>query len=108
MIEHYKVNSKTITIVVGDNDIMISGSKDIKSVKEMNQVIHHIFIKYNHKLSISDRTKANVLAEWRTHNLLYALGIFRSHTKDVNLEYKQNKILTILYAILSVFYFHYN
>lgn len=107
MIEHYKINSKNITIVVGNNDIMICSSKDVTSAKEMTQVINHIFDKYNYKFDNSNRTKFNVLAEWRTHNLLYDLRLFRRHTKDVNIEYNQNKVLTIVYAIFSIFYFHY-
>lgn len=28
-------------------------------------------------------------AEWGVHNVLYRLGLFRSHTKDVDLNYPQ-------------------
>lgn len=110
IIEYYKVNDKIITIIINYNDIMIYNSKDIKSITEMNKVITHIFNKYNYKFinNNSNRTKFSLLNEWRTHNLLYDLNLFRNHTKDVNFEYNQNKILAIIYTFFSIFYFHYN
>ncbi len=110
MVEYYKINSKIITINIDNNNITIYSSKDVKSITEMNIIINHILNKYSYKFNInnSNRTRFNILNEWRTHNLLYDLRLFRNHTKDVDLEYNQNNILIILYSIFSIFYFHYN
>lgn len=46
-----------------------------------------------------------MIDEWRTHNLLYDLHIFRSHTKDVDIN-KHKWHIRVLYAILSLFYMY--
>lgn len=35
------------------------------------------------------RSLESLEAEWGVHNVLYRLGLFRSHTKDVDLNYPQ-------------------
>ena len=45
------------------------------------------------------RSQFSLFKEWATHNGLYALGLWRSHTKDVDLEYPQKWYLSILYGV---------
>lgn len=44
-----------------------------------------------------------LLEEWRSHNLLYDLHLFRHHTKDVDLN-KNPWYIRLAYTILSKFY----
>lgn len=44
-----------------------------------------------------------MIQEWRTHNLLYSLHLFRSHTKDVDLN-KNKWYMRLLYNLVSIFY----
>lgn len=40
--------------------------------------------------------------EWATHNALYGLGLWRSRTKDVDLNYPQPFYLSALYIIFGM------
>lgn len=50
------------------------------------------------------RSVQSYVAEWRAHNLLYDLHLFRSHTKDTDLNIDEKKIARFFYGILSLFY----
>lgn len=49
-----------------------------------------------------ERTMKSLRREWAAHNLAYALGIRRSKTKDVDLEYPQKFFAKIFYAIAGL------
>lgn len=48
------------------------------------------------------RTEKSYCNEIKAHNRLYKLGLFRSHTKDTDLEEKQSKFMEIIFTILSI------
>ena len=84
-------------IVVSDNNIRIEpGSlvrcRDFGFVQncirenEPNEVTEH-------------RSNYSLSCEWAVHNALYKLGLFRSHTKDVDLNYPCR--LEWLYIVLG-------
>ena len=50
---------------------------------------------------VFERTIYSLLREWATHNFLYNLHIFRSHTKDVDLNAKQKWYEVIGYGIVG-------
>lgn len=50
------------------------------------------------------RSLKSYVAEWRAHNLLYDLHLFRSHTQDTDLSTKENKFARFCYSILTLFY----
>lgn len=52
---------------------------------------------------IHDRSIFSLIIEWRAHNLLYDLGMYKSRTKDVDLNYPKWYVYPI-YFILSLFY----
>ena len=63
-------------------------------------------IRANHSLEESDvlkRTDESLINEWFAHNVLYNLHLYRKHTKDVDLNYPQSKIIEIAYSIVSIF-----
>ena len=47
------------------------------------------------------RSVNSYIREWRGHNKLYKLGLFKSRTKDVDLEENQNILLKIVWLILG-------
>ena len=47
------------------------------------------------------RSTRSLCNEWGCHNLCYALHIFRSHTKDVDLNYPQKWYEKLGYGILG-------
>lgn len=86
--------------------IVYSGYKTI-SIKEMKHIINYnkeMFIGNNY--SIHKRSMFSIIIEWRAHNLLYDLHIYRSRTKDVDIEYPIKWYKVVGYFILSVFYPH--
>ena len=50
---------------------------------------------------IFERSDRSLKSEWATHNALYALGLFRSHTKDVDFNTPQMCIVTLAYYIVG-------
>ncbi len=102
MVELIRIGQSFVRVNVG-NDITIYDSYKVTSAKDMRSIIDYIYSKYlserNH-----NRRKFDMVNEWRTHNLIYALGMFREHTKDVNFEYRQCLILKIIYCIFSAMY----
>ena len=45
------------------------------------------------------------IAEWRAHNLLYTLGIYRNHTMHTDFNFEIKWYEKIVYFILSLLYF---
>ena len=49
----------------------------------------------------SKRTIESWVREWKAHNRLYKLGLFRSHTKDCDLEENEKLHRLAIYQILG-------
>jgi len=47
------------------------------------------------------RSLKSYVREWRAHNRLYKLGLFKSHTKDVDLNVNESIFRRILYFFLG-------
>lgn len=50
----------------------------------------------------SKRTIKSWIKEWKAHNRLYRLGLFKSHTKDCDLEENEKLHRLIAYQILGI------
>lgn len=50
------------------------------------------------KLSVDDMVR-----EWKAHNLMYKLGIFKKHTKSIDFK-KTHWYTRLMYRIISLFY----
>lgn len=96
LIPNYKVTKDNITIY---NSYLIKSKADMSFVLSV--------IKYNYPQSdyiVNQLDKDTMINEWRGHNLLYNLHLFRSHTKDVDIN-KNPWYLKVGYWILSKLYF---
>lgn len=81
----------------------IENSYLVKSRKDMRRILGAI----NENSSCGDAIRripvATMIREWRAHNLLYALGIAKNRTRDVDLN--ENKwYLRVAYVMLSCLY----
>lgn len=56
--------------------------------------------RYKAKLSIT-RDHTSYAREIRGHDRLYKLGLFKSHTKDVDLEEQNSKLMEIIWRIIG-------
>ena len=87
-------------IKVSKNNIHIENSCEVNTREDMQMILNDIRAK--HSLEESDvlkRTDKSLIKEWRVHNVLYNLHLFRTHTKDVDLNYPQSKTIEIAYSI---------
>jgi hypothetical protein len=89
----------------------ISNSYRVKKLSEMKEVLkgyqNTAEVCNEENMAIRSRTIFNMVNEWRVHNLLYELHLFRSHTANVDLEREPKWYMTLAYTILSPFYFHF-
>lgn len=94
-----KININGVKIRYNSKNIHIVNSYKIRNEKDM------IFILLNFKQRTgycSKRTLKSWIREWKTHNRLYRLGLFKSHTKDCDLEENEKLHRLIAYQILGI------
>lgn len=102
-----RYKKKVFWVEISESNIHISDSFRVKSIKDMKAILmnikRHTLIDY----PLNKKTLRGMINEWRTHNLLYSLGILRNRTGSVDLAVNQHWYFKILYAIGSIFYLHY-
>ena len=57
------------------------------------------------EMAVNQRDMESQVREWRSHNFFYKFHVFRSRTKDVDLELKQNWLRELFCRVVSFFYF---
>lgn len=94
----YKIN-------VTQNNIHITDSYVFQTTKDIDSVLDSIRKEYTtEQCSVLKRSNKSLKREIRGHNLLYSLGLFKSHTKDVDLNYPTIWYHTLCWNILSPIY----
>lgn len=81
----------------------IDNTKVIDSYKITDidiEVMEIIRERHRRKLPVT-REFDSYVREWKAHNNMYNLHLFRSHTKDVDLEENQKLIYKIIYWIIG-------
>ena len=77
----------------------------IRSKGEMREFLRALREQSAPEMAINQRSLASLVSEWRSHNFFYYLHVFRSRTKDVDLERKQPWWRECFCQIVSFFYF---
>ena len=88
-------------ISVTDNNIHIENSYRITTRKLITDIIEFIYEKYSNEVT-KNRSKSSCVNEWIAHNNLYKLGLFKSHTVSVDINYPQKWYIPIIYKLLSL------
>ena len=57
------------------------------------------------EMAVCQRDIESQVREWRAHNFFYRIRVFRSRTKDVDLELKQVWYRELFCRVVSFFYF---
>lgn len=57
------------------------------------------------EMAVNRRDLESQVREWRSHNLFYFLHVFRSRTKDVDLELNQSWPRELFCRVVDFFYF---
>lgn len=71
----------------------------------MREFLNGIREQCNPDMAVVVRDLKSMVCEWRSHNLFYYLHIFRSRTKDVDLERRQSWWREVFCRVVSFFYF---
>lgn len=56
------------------------------------------------EMAVNQRSLQSLVAEWRAHNFFYDLHVFRSRTRDVDLERHQVWYKELFCRLVSFFY----
>lgn len=98
------------TIIIKDHVINYTISEDGKNCKIHNgykyndKNIQEEFIKLVlPKYFFGYRDMKSYMNEWRAHNILYKLHLFRSHTVDTDLNVNETKFRRAIYWLISKF-----
>ncbi len=88
-----------VTIIYDNKDIKIINSYKIKTEREMIAILKTF---KNRTGFQSKRTLKSWIKEWKAHNRLYKLGLFKSHTIDCDLEENEKWWRLLAYQILGI------
>lgn len=91
--------------IVSNTNTHIVDSYLIRSKKAMQEYLQSLRDGSSPEMSVHVRNIASQVREWRAHNFFYFLHVFRSRTKDVDLELKQPWYRELFCAVVSFFYF---
>lgn len=89
-----------VSIEYDENNIKIIDAYKIRHKKDMRLILKLFKINTAY---YSRRTIKSWIKEWKTHNRLYKLGLFKSHTKDCDLEENEKWYRLLTYQILGRF-----
>lgn len=71
-----------------------------KNIDEMYNILNYLKELFPDSL-VFKRSLKSLTREWRVHNFLYKIGLYKSRTKDVDLDYPQQWYYRLGYFILS-------
>ena len=99
--DYYKSFSANTEININKDSVSIKNCYKLNR-KERIELMSNI-----KKQIVSDRTINNLEAELALHSTLYKIGLFKSRTKDAELEFEEDKrwyvrVGTIIFQILGV------
>lgn len=77
-------------------------SYKITSISMIESEINKLLTK---GLISSTRTAKSYVKEWHAHNVLYKMHLFRSHTKDVDLNDEESPFRLFMYSLIWIFSF---
>ena len=88
---------ESVEVFVSDNNIRIENGYLVRG-RDFGFVLNRIREDNPNEVT-ANRSNYSLSCEWAVHNALYKLGLFRSHTKDVDLNYPCR--LEWLYIVLG-------
>lgn len=83
----------------------ILDSCTVRTKAEMRGYLQSLRDASDGDMAVNKRDLESMVREWRSHNFFYGLHVFRSRTKDVDLELKQTWWRELFCRVVSFFYF---
>ena len=77
----------------------------VTSKEDMRAYLQELRDTSSPEMAVNQRDLESQVREWRSHNLFYKCHVFRSRTKDVDLELKQTWYRELFCRVVSFFYF---
>ena len=77
----------------------------IRSRKDIRDFLIAIREQCDPGMAVATRDLESQVREWRVHNFFYYLHVFRSRTKDVDLELRQTWYRELFCQVFDFFYF---
>lgn len=96
-----------LKVHISKNSTTILNSHKVKSPWDMESIIYYIKVEASDKMAINNRNISSMIYEWRTNNLLYALGIKRNKTGSISMKINQPWYKKVFYTIASPFYLNF-
>ena len=93
-----EINIFNVKILYDEKNIKIINSYKIEDESDMIMILEKF--KYITEFK-SKRSMKSWIREWKSHNRLYKLGLFKSHCKDCDLEENEKLHRLICYQILG-------
>ena len=101
-LQYITINDTLISI--SKKNIKIYNSYCIRSENDMKNILKYIYQIAAENNITYRRTMQSHIIEWQAHNFLYDYNLFKSHTKDVDLNDNENNIRRCIYFFLSFLY----
>ena len=92
-------DKEKVKINYDEKNIRIVNSFKINKIKDMILILRIFQIRTGYK---SKRSLRSWIKEWKAHNRLYKLGLFKSHTKDCDLEENEKWWRLLVYQFLGI------
>lgn len=87
---------------VSNDNIHITDSYKITDADDMYSVLDSIRFAHPNCRVFKKRGYESMIREWKSHNRLYRLGLWKEHTKDVDLNWPQKWYEKVIYFILGL------
>ena len=95
-----EITIKGVEIQYDKSNIKIINAYKIKKEKDMLDILFWFMFKTGYK---SKRDIWSWVREWKAHNRLYKLGLYRSHTVDCDLAENEKFWRLLIYSIIGRF-----
>lgn len=92
-------------VIISPTNTHILNSYLVRSKEAMRAFLLDLRAQVPPEMAVNQRDIESQVNEWRSHNLFYFLHVFRSRTKDVDLELTQTWYRELFCRLVSFFYF---
>lgn len=92
-------------VILSPTNTHILDSYLVRSKAAMREYLIQLRKDVTPEMAVCKRDIESQVREWRSHNLFYFFHVFRSRTKDVDLELEQTWYRELFCRVVSFFYF---
>lgn len=90
---------------LSENNTHIQDSFSLRTKDEIRAYLQQLRDICIESMAVNRRDMESQVREWRAHNLFYLLHVFRSRTKDVDLEVQQSWWRELFCRVIDWLYF---